>query len=201
MTEYINCSRCHMKFINDDEHIKTDFGYNRLNIRYKQCVRCRTKNTEYRNNNIEHARKMEKIYYENNKEKQKEYSKTYYDNHKEKVIAQQSEKIECSICKSLITRNKMNRHQQTDVCKKKALLLTNSGNNEKNTQLKEKQKEYCKRYYESNKDKVIAQQSEKIECNICKSLISRNKINRHQQTDICKKKASLLIDKVVLCVK
>ena len=30
MTEYINCSRCHMNFINDEEHIKNDFGYNRL---------------------------------------------------------------------------------------------------------------------------------------------------------------------------
>ena len=43
MPEYINSSRCHMKFINDDEQIKKDFGYNRLNMRHKQCVRCRTK--------------------------------------------------------------------------------------------------------------------------------------------------------------
>ena len=33
MTEYINCSRFHTIFIND-EHIKTDFGYNKLNIKY-----------------------------------------------------------------------------------------------------------------------------------------------------------------------
>ena len=43
--KYINCSRCHMKSINDDEHRSTDFGYNRLNIRYKQCVRRGTKRT------------------------------------------------------------------------------------------------------------------------------------------------------------
>ena len=30
--KYISCSRCHMKFINDDERIKTDLGYDRLNI-------------------------------------------------------------------------------------------------------------------------------------------------------------------------
>ena len=88
----------------------------------------------------------------------------------------------------------MNRHQQTDICKKKSLQLNNGENIDNESQLKNKQKEYCKRYYESNKDKVIAQQSEKIECNICKSLITRNKMNRHQQTDICKKKASLLIN-------
>ena len=27
--KYINCSKFHMKFINDDEQIKTEFGYNR----------------------------------------------------------------------------------------------------------------------------------------------------------------------------
>ena len=44
--KYIICSKCHMKFINDDEHIKTDFGYNRLNERYKNCVKCRKYNAE-----------------------------------------------------------------------------------------------------------------------------------------------------------
>ena len=51
MTEYIKRSRCRKKFINDDEHFQTDFGYNRLNIRYQNCVKCRTCNretTEYR---------------------------------------------------------------------------------------------------------------------------------------------------------
>ena len=70
MTEYINCPRCHMKFINDDEHIKTYVGYNRLTIRYKQCVRCRTKRIECRNNNIEHASELHKIYYENHNDQQ-----------------------------------------------------------------------------------------------------------------------------------
>ena len=68
MTEYINCSRCHMKFINDDEHIKYDFGYNRLNIRYKQCVRCRISNRE----------KQKEYYCENKEEinnKKMEYDK------------------------------------------------------------------------------------------------------------------------------
>ena len=54
--------------IYDEDHIKIDFGYNRLNIRYKQCVRCRTKITEYSNNNNEHAKEIDKVYYEKNKE-------------------------------------------------------------------------------------------------------------------------------------
>ena len=29
MTETINCVRCNMKFITDDEHVKIGLGYNR----------------------------------------------------------------------------------------------------------------------------------------------------------------------------
>ena len=43
---YISCSKCKTKFANDDEHIKNDFGYNRLNIRYTNCVKCRKYNAE-----------------------------------------------------------------------------------------------------------------------------------------------------------
>ena len=45
-----------MKLIHDDEHIKTEFGYNRVNIRYKQCVRCRATRTEYRETHREELR-------------------------------------------------------------------------------------------------------------------------------------------------
>ena len=48
--KYIICSKCHMKYINDDEHIKHDFGYNRLNERYKNCMKCRTYNREQKAN-------------------------------------------------------------------------------------------------------------------------------------------------------
>ena len=41
MEEYIKCSRCRRKFINDEEHIATDFGYTRWNTRFKNCVDCR----------------------------------------------------------------------------------------------------------------------------------------------------------------
>ena len=41
--KYIKCSKCKCKYINDDKHIDNDFGFNRLNQRYKTCVKCRTK--------------------------------------------------------------------------------------------------------------------------------------------------------------
>ena len=42
--KYINCSNCKRKYINDEEHIKRDFGYSRLEERYKTCVKCRARN-------------------------------------------------------------------------------------------------------------------------------------------------------------
>ena len=38
---YIKCSKCKCKYINDDEHINTYFGFTRLNERYKTCINCR----------------------------------------------------------------------------------------------------------------------------------------------------------------
>ena len=44
--KYIKCCTCKCKYINDDEHIRNDFGYNRLNERYKSCLKCRKKRVE-----------------------------------------------------------------------------------------------------------------------------------------------------------
>ena len=34
-TKYIKCKGCKCKYINDEEHIKQDFGYNRLGEQLK----------------------------------------------------------------------------------------------------------------------------------------------------------------------
>ena len=47
--KYIKCSKCKCKYINNDEHIKTDFGYNRLNKQYKTCMKCKTKTRKTNN--------------------------------------------------------------------------------------------------------------------------------------------------------
>ena len=82
MTEYIKCVRCNMKLINDDEHIKTDFGYNRLNERYRQCVKCRSNKAEYREAHREELRNKQKEYYYEHKEelnkKKMVYDKVYH---------------------------------------------------------------------------------------------------------------------------
>ena len=100
MTKYINFSKCHMKFINDDQHFKTDFGYDILNI---WCVKCRTYQAEYRGKHRDELREKQTWYYNDNKEelnkKNIEYNKVYH-----------SEKVECNICGKTITRKSMFKH-------------------------------------------------------------------------------------------
>ena len=41
---YISCGKCKKKYSNDEEHvISTDFGYTRLEERFKTCKTCRAK--------------------------------------------------------------------------------------------------------------------------------------------------------------
>ena len=51
--KYIKCSKCKCKYINDDNHIRTDFGFNRLNERFKTCTKCRNKTRKGNNDKEE----------------------------------------------------------------------------------------------------------------------------------------------------
>ena len=66
--KYIKCSRCKMKYINSDEIISKDFGYNRLNERYKTCVKCRGDCKQYINNNPEKVKQMKHQYWIDHKD-------------------------------------------------------------------------------------------------------------------------------------
>ena len=46
--KYIKCKCCKCKYINDEEHIKQDFGYNRLGEQLKTCVKCRNRNNKFK---------------------------------------------------------------------------------------------------------------------------------------------------------
>ena len=65
---YIKCTNCKCKYINDDEHIKTDFGYNILNERYKTCAKCRQRNNAYNAKHKERVAEYAKAYRETNKD-------------------------------------------------------------------------------------------------------------------------------------
>ena len=67
--KYIICSKCRSKYINDEEHVYNDFGYTRLEMRYKTCVRCRAR-----------SKINSKTYHEKHHETTK-----YYEAHKEEA--------------------------------------------------------------------------------------------------------------------
>ena len=122
--KYIICSGCTCKYINDEEHISNDFGYTRLEMRYKTCVRCRVrskiKNKTYQEKHPEKSEKA-KEHYEANKDYLKEQNKQYRENNadrlKEYDRARNQIKINCPNCNCEIVKRKLNSHLQTQKCK------------------------------------------------------------------------------------
>ena len=127
--KYSKCSRCKMKYHNHDEHINKDFGFNRLNERFKTCMRCRQYKLDNRELILQQGRERAKEYYDSNRDKElarkEEYyednkdiklkrSKEYYGDNKDKTNA----KIKCNVCGSILSRHGMARHQLTNKCKK-----------------------------------------------------------------------------------
>ena len=78
---------------------------------------------EYNEKNKDKINEYRKEYYEKNKEKQKEYQKKIYENNKEKINENNKVKVKCDLCGSTIAKRNLNRHQDTDKCKKHHLLL------------------------------------------------------------------------------
>ena len=106
----IICSGCKSKYIKDEEHISKQFGYTRLEERYKTCVKCKAIN------NIKC-----KTCQENHKEEIKQYSKKYREEHKEERQLYDKKiyeiKIKCPNCNSEVCNSKLIRHQRTKKCK------------------------------------------------------------------------------------
>jgi hypothetical protein len=56
----------------------------------------------------------------------------------------------------------------------------------------EERKEYNKKYYEENKDKIIKKACEKVECPFCKRQVISNNLLKHFNLPICRRKTQLL---------
>lgn len=52
----------------------------------------------------------------------------------------------------------------------------------------EERKIYNKKYYETNKSKIISKALTKITCEFCGRSVINNNINKHQKSSICKRK-------------
>ena len=115
--QYIICSNCRCKYINDEEHIKRDFGYTRLEERYKTCVKCRVRNKtdckKYRDNHKEERKEYSKQYQDKHKEELKEYNKQYREKNADRLKI----KVRCPSCDSEVCKSKLLRHQRTNKCK------------------------------------------------------------------------------------
>ena len=122
--QYIICSRCRCKYINDEEHISKDFGYTRLEERYKTCVKCRARNkTDYKKY-YDKYKEASKTYYEEHKEYFKEYDKQYrernadrlkeYDRLRDQI---RNLKVKCPNCDSEVCGTYLSRHQRSKKCK------------------------------------------------------------------------------------
>ncbi len=88
--KYVNCSTCKSKYINDNAHILNDFGYNRLDERYKTCVKCRTRRKVY-----------DDLHYESIYERRQRYN----NKNREKINAYNFGKTECESCGHKVCRN------------------------------------------------------------------------------------------------
>ena len=65
--KYLYCSGLGKNYINDDEHVKQDFGYDRLGRRYKSCAQCRERYARHRESHREERRETANQYYEETK--------------------------------------------------------------------------------------------------------------------------------------
>ena len=112
--KYIKCSHCKCKYINDDNHNKTDFGYNRLNERFKTCVTCRERHKQYVSNNKDKVKEGKARYRAEptNQEKVKISSKQYREANRQYL----KEKIICNNCCCAVSKNVMSRHKESKKC-------------------------------------------------------------------------------------
>ena len=125
--KYIICSGCKSKYINDEEHISKNFGYTRLEERYKTCVKCKARNKIRNKKYYETNKETYKKYYEEHKEQYKEYDKKYREEHKEYLKEYLKEynkiKINCPNCNSEVCKKYLTAHQRRDICKTNQMLM------------------------------------------------------------------------------
>ena len=122
--QYVICSNCRCKNINDEEHINKDLGYTRLEERYKTCVKCRAKHKikckTYYDNHKEELKEYSKKYREEHKEQAKEYDKQYRDKNADRLKEYdrvRNLKVKCPNCDSEVCGTYLSRHQKTNKCK------------------------------------------------------------------------------------
>jgi hypothetical protein len=101
-------------------------------------------------------------YYEEHKEAVAEYKKTYADEHKEAIAQYKQQYYEANKESIHLKQKAQYQEHRQDIIRKN------------------------KEYREANKEKIYNRLSEVIECEFCKSLISRAGMTRHHKSKKCK---------------
>ena len=115
------CSDCKSKYINDEEHIHNDFGYTRLEERYKTCVKCRAR--KQIKNKACYEKHPEKVnqYYESHEEEAKECNKQYREKNadrlKEHDRVRSKVNVFCPNCDTKVCKTYLKKHQENEKCK------------------------------------------------------------------------------------
>lgn len=106
--KYMKCSKCRMNYTNDEEHIESDFGYTKLNERYKTWCKFRTNRKDN---------------WPKYKEKATAYAEQYREAHKEQVLASRREYNKrttiCDVCKKQLSLSSLTRPKKSHHCEKK----------------------------------------------------------------------------------
>jgi hypothetical protein len=94
----------------------------KINERHKQYhqdnkEKINERDKQYREQNKEKIRERQKQHYQDNKDKICEKSKKYYEKNKQKIDERNGQKIECSICGSIVRKSDMARHKRSAKCK------------------------------------------------------------------------------------
>jgi len=125
-------------------------------------------------------------------------SKYELNREERKVIDEYKAKLNCSIPTRTIKEYHEERYEENkDIIKEKVKEYREQNKDkikqkdkERYKQNKEKIKQREKERYEENKDKIKVKNKQKVECEICKSIVSKINLTRHQKTQKCKNYAS-----------
>ena len=60
-----------------------------------------------------------------------------------------------------------------------------SKNNLVTKEIKQTKQEYAKEYYQTNKQKIIDRGCQKVQCDLCLRIITRNSLSKHMSSSLC----------------
>ena len=133
---------------------------------------------EYRKDTKEILEQKAKQYYDDNKEEILDYHKEYYQDNKEKIAEYHKGYREQN--KEVLSKKNQEYYENN----KEHISQQNKEYYENN---KEHISQWMKEYRENNKEHLNQQKKEKVECEICGSVVTKNHLSRHKNSKKCKK--------------